>query len=248
MKRSISVLAVLCCLAVAVCAGADEPGELTDPIEILRRVDAASKAVAAVKYRGKLTGTEAAKSHIATVEGTVIMSGWANSAPQKYRCDVKVAQPGSSEVKHITIGSDGAAFFLIDHEAKKAYQGSRPAVLGPTGAMAVALWLREFLHETPFTEEIEGDKQELKAGITIGGEECYEIHVVYAGAIGEAVWWFSKRDFLPRGVQRFIRTPSGERAAQRWELTDVVVDPKLAKDTFKLVLPNGYTKTNEPAP
>ena len=43
---------------------------------------------------------------------------------------------------------------------------------------------------------------ELKGSKKISGEDCYEIHVVYASENApEATWYFSKKDFLPRRVE-----------------------------------------------
>ena len=73
-------------------------------------------------------------------------------------------------------------------------------------------------------------------------------HIKYTDARGEAVWWFSKRDFLPRGVQRVMNTPSGQRAIQQWQITNLAPDPRLAEDAFKLVIPEGYEKIEGNAP
>ena len=233
----------------------ESANELRDPIKILRKVDAASKAVNAVKYTGRLEGKAAAESRMLLVEGTVLMSGWrppleerTRGAPARYRCDVTTAEPYSGEVRRLTIGTDGASFYLIDHDARKVYAGPQPEVLGSMSRPAVAIWLREFVHPTPFSDELTGDAQALEGSRKIGDEDCYEIRIIYKDAVGEAVWWFSKRDFLPRGVQRFLTTPSGERAIQQWQITNLVVDPKLSDDAFKLVIPPGYTKIDGPAP
>lgn len=229
--------------------------ELRDSIKILQEADAASLAVNTVQYTGRLEGKAAAESRMLLVEGTVLMSAWRPAiqettpgAPARYRCDVTTTEPHSGEVRRLTIGTDGAMFYLIDHDAKKVYAGPQPEVLGSTSRPAVALWLREFVHPTPFSDELNGDAQVLQKSRKIGDEDCYEIRIIYKDAIGEAVWWFSKRDFLPRGVQRFLTTPTGERAIQQWQITNLVVDPKLSDGAFELVIPPGYTKIAGPAP
>lgn len=229
--------------------------KLRDPINILEKVDAATKAVNAVEYTVRLEGKAAAESRMVLVEGTVLMSGWRvitqgrrPGAPARYRSDVTTTDPHSRRVRRLTIGTDGDSFYLIDHDAKKVYVGPTSDVLGLTSRPAVAIWLREFIHPNPFGDEIEGDLQELRSPRKIGDENCYEMHVIYKDNIGEAVWWFSKRDFLPRGVQRFSTTPSGKRSIEQWQITNLVVDPKLPDEAFQLVIPSGYTRVDGPAP
>lgn len=247
MKRSILFVLGVC---VASAANAqDKPGaELTDPVEILKKVDAASKAVKAVRYKVTFKGTGAAAAQLPEVEGAVIMAGWAGGAPEKLRIEAKVKRAGSSEVNEITVGSDGEEFYVIDHKAKKAYVDIDPEVIGRTGRPARFLQTLEFLHPTPFSDEINGDKKELKGSKKIGGEDCYEVHVVYAGGRGEAVWHFSKKDFLPRARHDLFNLPDGGKGGRQRILTDVVVDPKFDKDPFKFSLPKGYTKTDDFAP
>lgn len=255
--RMYKTLAAMMVLTVA--RAHAQPAEIKaqglDTIEILKKVDEATKEVQAVRYNGRLQGKAAAESRTLLVEGTVLLSGWAETSreplrgvPKRYRCDVKTTDPHSGRTRHLAIGCDGESFYLIDHDARKVYVGRTQDVLGSTSRPAVALWMREFVHPEPFSDEINGDAWVLIGSKRIGDEDCYEIHIIYKDAIGEAVWWFSKRDLLPRGVQRVMNTPSGERAIQQWQITNLVVDPKLAEDAFELVIPRGYEKVEGNAP
>ena len=240
-------------LGLCVCAAAayadEKPGaELTDPIEILRKADAAAKAVKAVQYKVSYKGIMAAEKQVPVMEGTVLFTGWAFNAPEKYRCDAKIQRPGSSEVREVTIGTDGETYYLMDHKAKKAHVDVDPGVIGSTGRQALALVMAEFVHPTPFNDEINGRDQTLKGSKKIGNEDCYEISLAYASAPQEAVWCFSKKDFLPRGVQRLRKMPVGGQGGQEWMLTDLIVDPEPAKDAFAFKLPEGYTQTDDFAP
>lgn len=250
MKRAVSTLLALCLVPLAAYSQdkGKPTGELTDPLEILKKVDAAAKAVKAVKYKATFKGTGNTASRAPEVEGTVTFVGWAGGRPEKYRIDAKVKRPGSSDVTELTVGGDGDEFYVIDHKNKKAYVDIDPAVIGTMGRPAFALLTTEYVHPTPFTDEINGDKQELKGSKKIGGEDCYEVHVIYAGGRGKAVWHFSKKDFLPRARLDLFTTPGGEKGGRQRILTDVVVDPKLDKDVFKFKLPEGYTKTDDFAP
>lgn len=249
MKRGIQVLVWVCAVSVAAYAQEKPSGDLTDPIEILKKVDAASKAVKAVKYKGSSKGTGAAESQRPTIEGTAIFTGWVGNFAEKYRLDAKVKQPGSSEIKEVTVISDGEEFALIDHTAKKAYVDIDPAVIGRLGGGVRAfLGTAEFVHATPFSDELNGDKQELKGSKKIGGVDCYEVDVTYAGGRGRAIWHFSKKDFLPRGRHDVFTTAAGEQGGQQKFLTDVEIDPKITADTFKIKVPEGYESVDDFAP
>ena len=111
------------------------------------------------------------------------MPGTGQVAPKRYRCDVTTKDPYTGKTRHITIGCDGASFHLIDHDAKKVYAGSTQDVLGTTSRPVVALWMREFVHPEPFSDEINGDAQMLTGSKRIGYEDCYEIHITYKDEI-----------------------------------------------------------------
>ncbi len=249
MRRTISVLLSLC-LATAVAGQqpAWRNSDLSDPIEILKKVDAATKAVKSVKYKITFRGTGAAESRAPNVEGTVFMSGWSDGTPKNFRFEAKIRRPESSEVVQITVGSDGEDFYFVDHKAKKAYVDIDPEVMGTTGRPAMMLRVAEFLHPSPFSDEINAEAQELKGSKTIGGEDCYEVLVSYGGRGREAIWHFSKKDFLPRARLDLFPTPSGEKGGQQRTITDLVVDPQVDKDSFRFRLPKGYTRTDDFAP
>jgi outer membrane lipoprotein-sorting protein len=58
----------------------------------------------------------------------------------------------------------------------------------------------------------------------------------------------AKKDFLPRRVERTFPTQGGEMGGRQTTLSDLVVNPALEKDAFKLKLPEGFTKTDDFAP
>lgn len=222
--------------------------DLTDPVEILKRVDAAAKAVHSAKYTITVKGIRGSASTIPQTQGTVLLSGWAMGGVQKFLVDAKVTQAGSSQVNHITVGSDGDMFFVTDHAGKIAYEDIDPNVMGRTGRPAQGLLMAEFVHPTPFSDELNGQKQELTGSKVIGGVDCYEIHVVYANGTAEAIWHFSKKDFLPRARLDIFQTQAGEPGGRQRIVTNLVVDPPLQASDFKLSLPAGFKKTDDFAP
>lgn len=229
----------------------EEPAvpELTDALEILKRVDAATRAVHGVRYDATLFGTGALADRVPSMTGQVAFAGWDGSAPDKFYCHARGKRAGSDEPIEVTAGGNGDLFFVVDHPNRTAYEDIDPAVLGRTGGTARALMMIEFVHDTPFSDEINGDTQELRGSKMIGDEDCYEVRVVYAGGRGEAIWHFSKRDFLPRGRLDIVRDPSGEQVgAQQRFVTSLVVDPDLEESLFKLQLPEGFARSDDFAP
>ena len=217
-------------------------------LEILKKVDAKAKAVKAVKYKATFKGTGAAESRSPSVEGTAIFTGLSGNSPEKYRIDATIKRSGSSDIQKVTVIANGEEFALIDHTAKKAYVDIDPAVLGRAGGSARVIIVVEFVHATPFTDELKGDKQEITGSKKIGGVDCYEIDVTYAGGRGRSVWHFSKKDFLPRGRNAMFTTPDGKAGGRQYFITDLEIDPKLDKDTFKIKVPDGYETVDDFAP
>jgi len=235
----------------ALAAGQDpakKSADLTDPVEILKKADAACKAVAFIQYTSSVKGEGAGEKFFPNASGTVVVKGRNKDGPAQYRYEAKVQRPGSSDVSEITVGSDGKTYYLIDAKEKKVYEDVDPAVVGTAGRGARALGMAEYVHPEPFSDEINGKKQELKGTTKVGDEDCYEVNVEYGQAGVEATWFFSKKDFLPRRVDRRFQTPTGEKGGTQLIVTKLTVDPKIEKDPFKLVVPEGFTKIDDFAP
>jgi len=241
MKRTMCLLLVLAFGCVP--AFADE---MTDPVEILKKVDAAAKAVKAVKFNVSADGSSATAGKI---DGSITMAGYADGAPEKFFFDLTVTLPDSDEPRRVTGGSDHDNFFVVDHKGKTAYEDIDPTVMGPGTRLFPLANLVEFVHEEPFSDEINAKSHELKGSEKIGDEDCYVVHVSYAGNFERsATWSFSKKDFLPRRRIDSFMGRDGQPATLRKTITDLVVDPKLDDAMFKLQLPAGFTKTDDFAP
>lgn len=241
MMRTTSLILGLALMTPTICAG-----DLTDPVEILKKVDAAAKAVKGAKYDITVEGTGAMASRIGKLTASVIMTGYSGNTPEKYFVDAKITLPNTDKPRRISAGSDNDMFYIVDHQGKIAYEDLDPAVMGQAGRGIRMAWTLEFTHPNPFSDELNGQSQELKGSEIIGGEDCYIVHVVYAGTQA-ATWSFSKKDFLPR---RRIdhRNIGGESGTTVRTMTNLVVDPKVDDAVFKLKLPEGYTKTDDFAP
>jgi hypothetical protein len=233
-------------LALSEVARAGDTG-LTDTLEIVKKADEAAKAVKAVQYEVTFEGTGAAKDRVGKFTGTYTLMGWADRGPEKFRAKIKGTRPGSSDVHDIEGGGNGDEFFLVDHTHKKAYQDMDTEVMGSGGRMIMAGLMAEFVYTTPFSDEIKAKNCELKGTKTVGGEPCYEVYVLYEND-QEAVWCFSKKDFLPRSRLDMFKAPDGQNAGQLKTISKLVVDPKINPSTFKLKMPAGYEKVDDYAP
>jgi len=242
MKRYFAALTLLLLVPTSLVWAEDEkPKSDDEATAILRKVDAAAKAVKAVKYDVTAKGTGFQQFEL---EGRYIYTGLEGRQPQKMLADIAIKMPGSSEVQKYTGGSDGENYFVIDHGEKKAYVDIDPAVLGTRFGRAYQMGLMiEFVFATPFTDEINAKSKELKGDKTVGGVECVEIDVVYQNNL-KATWCFGKKDYLPR--KRIDTVPGG--GGMEKTLTNLVVDPKITDATFAFKLPDGYTLVDDFAP
>lgn len=211
-------------------------------LEIFMKADAATKRVKSVKYKASSSASGAAASRIPKMTGTVIMVGEDPSGFDKYYIDFKGEMPDGRKLAGTT-GSDADEYFLLDPAKKIAYVDIDESVTGTAGQAARVLIFREFSHPSPFGDEVNGDKRELKGGKKIGDEDCHHLYVVYSGGQGEADWYISKKDFLPRRVDRVLRG-GGTLIVT---ITDLKISPKLDPGIFKVKVPEGWTKTDEPA-
>lgn len=225
----------------------DEAKATEAAIAILKRVDHATKAVMLIRYDAKWEGTGWAESRTSKLQGTVIAGKETDDKPQVFLIVMTAEAPGSSEERGYTAGSDGTVFFMIDSKEKLVYEDSDRTVMGQGGRIAQSLAMIEFVHATPFTDELTGQKAFLLGTKTVGGEECDHVFVVYANG-QEAEWYFSKRDNLPRRVDRIAKNAAAEKAKRILTITNLVVDPQLPEDTFKVKVPEGFKKTDELAP
>ncbi|MBU0717490.1 MAG: hypothetical protein KJ749_04510 [Planctomycetes bacterium] len=253
MKRAMCVMLVLGFVPIAALADEEKDAKPANPaLEILKKVDAACKALKSVKYdvTGSADGAMAAR--FGAFEASIDASGRVSPnqrTPGKYKFDVKFTLPGTTEPIHLSGGTDSEVFFVVHHKDKTAYEDIDPAVMGQAAGVLPRIMIIEYLFDEPFSDEINGKQQELKGSKTIGGEDCHEIHVIYqAEGAPEATWCFSKKDYLPRQRIDHYTLPNGEKGTVTKTATNVVANPKFADDDFKLKLPEDYTKTDDFAP
>jgi hypothetical protein len=226
--------------------GAQQPAELTDPIEILKKVDAAAKAVDVARYHVKSDVEGSFAGVLPKVDADVIHKG-AGRIPKNYSIKGKIQMPGSDEWQEIATGRSKTDFYYTDMNRKVVHQDILPTVVGRLGG-----WVRdralmiEFTYGEPFSDEINAEKAELIGTETVDGIECFHIEVHYRGAGGQvAHWYFSKKDFLPRRVDRISPAQGGARNVMRMFVTKLEVNPQISDEVFAAVVPEGFNVTKK---
>lgn len=252
MKRP--ACAMLGLLLMASGGSAVDPGpESTDPIDgrtVVTKAAAAIKRAKMVSYTAEYTATGWVAKFVANVQGKALVGKQSKWEIARFRCDVKLRKPGSTEVRELSAGCDGEQFFLVDPVAKTAYQDMDPAVLGKNGRDVQRVVMEEFSSPEPFKEQLEAETIELTGTESVAGVECYRVHIK-SDTPPEVDWFFSKKDRLPRKVIRTYanrQDPEGEAGTTQLVISDLVVNPELEKDPFTLVVPEGFAKTDDFAP
>jgi len=250
MKKLI-VPFVLVLVASASLAGDEAPAEDTsDPIEILKKVDAAVKDVKSVSYSAKSTPSGVAVNFVSPAEGSAVLVGWNDewNMPEKFYVHLEMTPPGSEEAVELTGGGDGETFFLIDHAGKKVYEDMDPNVLGTSGNTLQAFGMREFVHSRPFDDEIGAEVVKYEGVETVDGEECHKIYVEYGQGRGKSTWLFAKSDYLPRRRVQHFSIPEQGDGAFAIEVTKLEINPEVDPSIFKLVRPEGFEQIDDFAP
>jgi len=226
-----------------------EPVKSEKAVEILKKADDLTKKVTSVHYKGTFKATGRVGQMRPEAEFDACLSGEWGTPSFKYRTTIKYKQPGATETEEFTVGSDGQTYYLIDPKEKKVYEDVDPAVHGRRGQLAQGVLMIEYVHASPFTDELKGRVIEYAGTEKVGDEECHKIRINYSSQATQwATWYFSTKDNLPRRVDREFTGGQGGGGGTQQILTEVNVDPKFDKDPFVSSVPEGFTKTDDFAP
>jgi thiol-disulfide isomerase/thioredoxin len=243
MRRIASFFAPLAISSFFLCStrvSADDP----DPIDLLKQADEAARTAIEVAYQAKVTVEGRPDARGAVIEGSILAKANAGSQLPKLKIEGSVKSPdGNARRFHVI--TDGEGVLSLDHEAKTATRGKLPEAQALVG-LALALWMVEYFHATPFGDEIGSDLTRYEGTKEVNGVECDVVYVVYAQKQGRSRWYFGRRDHLPRRVDRFLET-EGE-AARVLSLSDVNPKPGLDAAAFALKTPAGYEEKEYKAP
>ena len=228
----------------------EKKAEPSEGLKILQKTAAALEKVKSVRYQAQYQGTGWVKQYVADVEGSAMLGEPSEHDIARFRCEVKLTPPKAEEPLELTAGSDGDLFYMIDPKTKTAYVDMDDAVLGSQGRNVQRVLMREFVAKEPLAEDLKAEKVELKGTAKVGDEDCHEIHVTRSES-QQVVWFVSKKDGLPRRVDRIYQNrqdPEGDAGTTQLVLSNVVVDKTFQMAPFKVTVPAGFTKTDDFAP
>lgn len=224
-------------------SGAEEP----DPREILRKADAATTAVNAVSYEAEYYGIGDLATRFGRIAGSLEaraggrgfwgeLFGGASRGHAMHIKGVRTA-PNSETSVPFEVATDGKQIVSIEAKQKLFIEGRLPSassLLQP----AEKLLMLEYLHPTPFKDEVTGKVARYEGTKEIGGVACDVIFVVYRND-SESRWYFGREDSLPRRVDR-ISTRRGVEGASVLTISNLKVKPDFDADTFLPKCPEGY--------
>lgn len=241
------LLAVLPAMAIA------EP--VPNAKMILRRADAATKAVKAFSYSAEFHGEGDLANRLPRVRGTVIgrhrprppldrlLGGGRGSAGEytnfkhflRFRGEILL--PDDESGKAFDIAIDAKRVVSIDVDQKLMIQA--PFLAGKELIQpGRQLFMIEYLHEIPFRDEIRARQSSHEGVKTIGGVECDDILVLYRNG-SRARWFFGREDHLPRRVDRLYDQPN-LKGKTVLTLTDLNTHPRFKAATFDPPCPEGF--------
>lgn len=233
-------------------SGADEP----DPREILKKADAATKAVKAVSYDAEYYGIGDLATRFGRIQGSVQARAndrgfWGQlfgGASRGYAMHIKGVRTAldSETAFPFDVATDGKQIASIEEKKKLFIKGQLPgasSLLQP----AQKLFMIEYLHPTPFNDEVTGKVAKYEGTKEIGGVRCDVIFVVYRND-SESRWYFGRDDSLPRRVDR-ISTRRDVEGAGVLSISNLDVNPDFDAYTFLPKCPQGYEQRgyDEPA-
>jgi len=248
-KAGISALGLFVLLPAA--ARAEKP----DARAILKKADAVTRAIKAVSYEAEYYGVGDLAERFPHIRGTVKakqgskgfwgkLFGGGQQRNLLRIIGVRTA-PNSDASYSFDVATDGKQIVSLEHKQKRFVYGRYPGAL-PLLEPAQRLFMLEYLYPTPFSDEIEGRVARYEGTKTIGGVDCDVIYVVYQNR-SEARWYFGRKDFLPRRVDR-ISSRRGAKGAGVLTVSKLVVDPTFETGTFTPKRPKGYDKRPYEAP
>jgi len=241
MRSALATTGVL--LAAASMCLAQEGKEVKkgdDVVAIVRKVDEATLKVKNVTYDFRYMPAEGGPGPFEMFSGQAKLSFATDMSDSRFHVLIDDPNtdglPGSNPI--LAVSFDGKIAYHVDYR-KSTHQWT------VIEDMSMELWehplltpvqsglMIEYNHPTPFSDELNAASLKLEGSKEVGGVDCHVVHVVYAGAIAEARWYFGKKDFLPHRVERI----NGGFAL---ELHNVNPKAELKAAEFTLKAPEGF--------
>jgi hypothetical protein len=208
---------------------------------LLREVDAATRAVETARYEGRWYGTGALAGTRPSMEGTVVLEK-SERGFGHYRIEGVSYQPQSGTKTTFVSASDGELLTYLDANEKTMVQ----MAAGGRGFPGTAVYMIEYGHPAPFSDEIDATLVEHEGRTLVHGVVCDVVYVEYAVAGGaRARWYFGVEDHLPRKVER-LRDVDGVPAAMVLEIAGLELGVDTDATVFRPERPDGYTQPRLP--
>ena len=221
--------------------------DLSDPKVIVQRTVDALKKVQTVSYEVEYNVTGWFAKFLPNIRGTIVMGKDTEQKVQRYRSKLTVQPVGSSESTEINASADGNVYYVIDQGSKTVHADIDPAVLGKAQWGVQFSMVREFAEAEPFADVLKSGELRLAEPARVDDEDCYAVWIK-SPTNPEALWFLSKRDFLPRRISFRQTNDEGKEATGENILHKLTVNPSFVRNPFELVVPEGYKKTDDFAP
>ncbi len=213
-----------------------------NPKRIVARVNEATKQVHAVSYHARTWGEGSLKG-IVHASGEVRALGSDENSLIGLLIRVDAAESGKPGLRLVQHRDQ---FMLLDDESKTYYVGNWSDAAAALGVSGEWLWMVEFIHPTPFEDELNADELRYEGQQEVAGVKCHVIYVIYAGGRGESRWYFGVEDNLPHRVDRIFVGADGQHAIRVLELRDLKINPSLSEKEFVVTPPDDYNVASLP--
>lgn len=241
----------LMALSATLAIGSVAAAESTDPMDILAKADAATKAVTRVSYQAHFSASGDLAKSFPSVTGKVL--AWPppkrgliarilekGQPPPRLSVEAAVTRPGAKEAVQIRAATDGQKAILID-DSNKTFCRANSSGIGKPMNEAYRLYMIEYLHRTPFSDELNGKSVEYEGVEKVGDVECDVVYVVYNTVqTQQSRWYFGREDHLPRRVDRIGNSGRGDTILI---VTDLDTDPSEGDGAFELEVPAEFRET-----
>jgi len=231
-------------LTAAALLAAPGAGEAVDPQAVLNDAISALKALRTVRYEatGRVEGVLAAQ--MSNISGTVTMVAVPGADFPKVRIDAQVTRPKETTSQRVELASDGKTIMLVDHGQRTYAKLDLPAGQSLLSHV-IGLFVSDFTSRAPLEREARATTLRYVGRERAGKDECDVIHALFPTENVESRWWFSRKDHLPRRIQRVINSPLGPTTLTI-SITSLDTVPTFREEDFRLEKPDGFTETSRP--
>lgn len=228
---------------VALLPAAAALGQDPKALEVLTRADAATRTVKACTYHAEFYAEGEYAKRVPRIEGSFVGRGSRTGFVRKLFGHDEAKLPsmrakytvfplsGEKNKKEMDVATDGKCVTLTDLGEKywmtQDIAGGEVLLDG-----ARQLYMLEFFHPTPFSDELNGRSQTYEGTKEVGGVVCDVVYVKYQMQGLEARWYFGQEDHLPRRVDRIYL--SGRFTGVRTlSISNLNVRPTIAACEFR---------------